>query len=189
LAERSHTFLFSDLVGYTTLTAIEGDDRAAEVAIAFYTAVRELLNHHAAEEVKTMGDAMMVRADDPATGMCLGVEIVDSVAQVRGCPPVRVGVHTGRAVSRDGDWYGAAVNIAARLCAAAAGDQVLVSEAARQSAGSVPGVDYGDRRLHWVKNMIDPVPAYVAIGTAPSHQAGAGRAPWNLTTSTAPEAA
>ena len=79
-----------------------------------------------------------------------------------GFPPVRVGMHTGPAVSRDGDWYGATVNVAARLCAAAGGGEVLVSESTLKAAGRMRKVRVADRRLHWLKNVTEPIPARLA---------------------------
>jgi adenylate cyclase len=77
-------------------------------------------------------------------------------------PPVRVGMHTGPAVCRGGDWYGATVNVAARLCAAAGGGEVLISEATREAAGRLRRVALGERRLHWLKNVTEPVAAQLA---------------------------
>ena len=161
MAGGRHSFLFTDLVGFTALTAAEGDDRAAEVAIEFYERVRRLLRDHRAEEVKAIGDALMLRCDDPALAVQLGLAIVRELEQVNGFPPVRVGVHTGPAVSRHGDWYGSTVNVAARLCAAAGGGEVLVSEATQRAAGRMRQVDFGERRLHWLKNVTEPVPAHL----------------------------
>jgi adenylate cyclase len=155
----AHTFLFMDLVGFSALTAERGDDRAAEVALALYARVRGLLPLHRGEEIKTIGDAMMVRCEDPREGVELGLEISEEIAGEEELPPLRIGVHTGSAVYRDGDWYGSAVNVAARLCSAAGGGEVLVSEAAREAAGSPGHIDFGVRRLHWLKNIPEPVAA------------------------------
>ncbi len=154
-----HTFLFTDLVGFTALTEANGDDRAAELAVDFYGRVRCLLPEHGAEEVKTIGDAIMLRCDDAGLAILLGLRIVDQLEAVPGFPPVRVGMATGPAVSRDGDWYGATVNVAARLCSAAGGSQVLVSEATRTAAGKLRKVELDDVELHWLKNVTEPVPA------------------------------
>jgi adenylate cyclase len=162
VAGASHTFLFTDLVGFTALTAAEGDDRAADVALEFYDRVRPLLIRHRAEEVKALGDALMLRSEDPAAAVNLGIEIVETLERVDGFPPVRVGIHTGPAVSRAGDWYGTTVNVAARLCAAAGGGEVLVGEATAEAAGAVPGAELGDRRMHWLKNVTEPVSARLA---------------------------
>jgi adenylate cyclase len=157
-AER-HTFLFTDLVGYTALAAAEGDDRAADVALDFARRVRGLASEHGAEVVKLLGDGLMVRCREPDNAVQLGLKIVENLAEVPDFPPVRVGMHFGPAVTRDGDWYGTTVNVAARLCAAAGGGEVLVSEETRDSAGALRGVEVGEHRLHWLKNLSDPVAA------------------------------
>jgi adenylate cyclase len=157
-----HTFIFSDLVGFTALTEANGDDRAAELALDFYSRVRTMLAEHRAEEVKTIGDAMMLRCDDPADAVHLGLRMVSSLEAVPGFPPVRVGMHSGPAVSRDGDWYGATVNVAARLCAAAGGGEVLVGESTLKAAGRMRKVRLADRQLHWLKNVKEPIPAHRA---------------------------
>jgi class 3 adenylate cyclase len=155
-----HTFLFCDLVGFTALTAAEGDMRGAEVCIEFGERVRPMLSEHRAEQIKSIGDALMIRSDDPALGIRLGVRIVGDLEQVEGFPPVRVGVHTGPAVTRNADWYGNTVNVAARLCSAAGGGQVLASEHSVEAAGRPSDLALGDRRLHWLKNVTEPVAAY-----------------------------
>lgn len=164
----TRTFLFMDLVGFTALTAERGDSDAADVAHRFYRQVRDLLDRHGAEEVKTIGDAMMLRCEDPRGGIDLGVRLVERVDAAAEIPPVRVAVHTGTAVHREGDWYGNAVNVAARLCAVAGGGEVLVSDDARIAAGSLDGLELEDRQLHWLKNVPEPVVAWSATATARS---------------------
>src|ERR687896_2747273 len=162
MAAERHTFLFSDLVGFTALTATEGDDRAAEVALALHGHVLELAAAYRAETIKTIGDAVMLRCDDPGLAVELGLRIVEDLEAVPSFPPVRIGVHTGTAVHRNGDWYGGAVNVAARLCGAAGGGEVLVSEATCEAAGRRRKVALAPRRLHWLKNVTEPVPAHLA---------------------------
>jgi adenylate cyclase len=158
MAATLQTFLFVDLVGFTALAASEGDERAADVAIELDERVCALLPEHGGERVKAIGDALMIRCEDAAAGVRLALEIVRALDAVAGFPPVRVGVHTGTAVCRGGDWYGSGVNVAARLCAAAAGGEVLVSEESVRAAGRLRRVRLGERRLHWLKNVIEPVP-------------------------------
>ena len=157
-----HTFLFADLVGFTALTDAEGDDRAAAVAAALQGHVRRIAPRHDAEVVKLMGDAAMLRCRQPAAAIRFGLELTREVESDDGLPPVRVGIHSGSAVLRDGDWYGRAVNVAARLCTAAAGGEVLVSEATLAAAPRLSAVEVGDRRLHWLKNVTEPVAARAA---------------------------
>ena len=161
----THTFLFTDLVGFTALAASEGDDRAADVALEFASCVEPLAAEHGAEVVKRLGDGLMLRCPDAERAVRLGLCIV---AEQNERVPVRVGMHTGPAVERGGDWYGTTVNVAARLCAAAGGGEVLVSEVTRERAGKLRRVEVGDRRLHWLKNLSEPVGARVVAVPEPS---------------------
>jgi adenylate cyclase len=157
-----HTFLFCDLVGFTALTDTEGDERAAAVAAALQIRVRAAAAEHGAEVVKGMGDAAMIRCADPGAAIRLALRLVREVESDPELPPVRVGVHSGSAVPQDGDWYGRAVNVASRLCHVAAGGEVLVSESTLAAASKLPRVKVGERRLHWLKNVTEPVAARAA---------------------------
>lgn len=154
-----YTFLFADLVGFTTLTDRDGDERAADVALGLYARARKLLPRYTAEEVKTLGDGVVLRCDHPAEAIDLGLRLVEELEGEPDFPSVRVGVHTGSAVRRQGDWYGRAVNVAARLCTAAAGGEVLVSETTLRSAGELRKLELSERRLHWLRNVTEPVAA------------------------------
>ena len=162
MREPGHTFLFADLVGYTALAELEGDDRALEVALALQRRTRELMAHCGAEQIKTFGDGLMLHCDEPQTAIELGLCLVEELAAEPGFPPVRVGIHTGPALASEGDWYGRAVNVAARLCAVAPGGEVMVSEQTRDAAGPMATVKWGERELHWLRNVPEPVPTYLA---------------------------
>jgi adenylate cyclase len=157
----THTFLFADLVGFTALAELEGDDRALEVVLALQRQVRELLEEHSAEQVKAIGDGLMLRCTEPRAAVLLGLRLVGELDDENGFPPVRVGIHTGPAIANEGDWYGRTVNVAARLCSVAPGGEVMVSESTRHAAGSVPGVEWSDKELHWLRNVSEPVGTYL----------------------------
>jgi adenylate cyclase len=159
-----HTFLFADLVGFTALADSEGDDRAATVAVEFQRRARQLASRHGAEEVKALGDAVMLRCPEARAAIRLGLGLMDEVEADPALPPVRVGIHSGSAVARDGDWFGRGVNVAARLCSVAGGGEVLVSEVTLDDAGELPRIQVGERRLHWLKNVTEPVAARIATG-------------------------
>jgi adenylate cyclase len=156
----NHTFLFADLVGYTAFTAAAGDDRAADMALEFHARVRALLSDHLATEVKTIGDAIMLRCDCPLRAMRLAVTIVRGLGGRDDLLPVRVGVSTGTAVARDGDWYGNAVNLAARLCAAADEGEALACAGTRAAAPELQSRDLVERGPLRLKNVPEPVTAY-----------------------------
>jgi adenylate cyclase len=162
MSDGEHTFLFCDLVGFTALADAEGDERAAAVAAALQVRVKEVTVEHGGEVVKRMGDAAMVRCSDAAAAVQLALRLVEKVDTDPVLPPVRVGIHSGPAVAHEDDWFGRAVNVASRLCHVAAGGEVLVSESTLGRVGELRRVAVGERRLHWLKNVTEPVAARTA---------------------------
>jgi adenylate cyclase len=158
-----HTFLFADLVGFTTLSIERGDDEAAEVATRFLREVRGLAARHRATVVKSLGDGAMVRAEDAGEALRMGIALAGGLD---GLPPVRVGMNTGPAVERDGDWFGSAVNLAARLSQAARGGEVLLTEATRDAAHRTRSV-LEERGARTFRNARDPVVVFAAKDRAP----------------------
>jgi adenylate cyclase len=149
--------LFADLSGFTALTEAHGDEQAADLVGGFCGAVRRLLAAHHAQEVKTIGDALMLRSGDAAAAIQLGLCIVHDVGAQHGFPLVRVGMHTGPAVERGGDWFGATVNLAARVSAAASGGEALVTAATRDAAGELSGMELRERGRWTFRNVTEPV--------------------------------
>jgi class 3 adenylate cyclase len=123
------SFLFADIAGFTALTEVHGDAEAARLVASFCDAVEAELPPFGGTRVKTIGDALMLHVPDPGRAILLGLKIAHDVMHGEGAPAVRVGLHHGPAIERDGDYYGAAVNRCARLRAAAYGGQVLLSAA------------------------------------------------------------
>jgi adenylate cyclase len=121
------TFVFADLVGYTALTEKHGDETAAHVAREFRRKIDGLARAHGAWRVKSMGDGAMIWAPDPARAVALAASVIEEVDAHPDLLPVRIGVHTGRAVMRGGDWYGSSVNVAARLAREADANEALIS--------------------------------------------------------------
>jgi class 3 adenylate cyclase len=158
-----HTFLFADLVGFTALSIEQGDEQAANVAIRFQREVRRLAARHSATVVKSLGDGAMVRADDACDALQLGLELANGLD---GLPPVRVGLNTGPAVERDGDFFGSTVNLAARLSQAARGGEVLLTEATRASARR-RRPRFEQRGARTFRNARDPVVVYAASERSP----------------------
>src|SRR5207245_2462179 len=74
-----------------------------------------------------IGDAVMVRGDDGGAAVGLAVRIL-GLASEEGFPPVRVGLDTGPAVERAGDWFGSTVNTASRVASAARAGEALLTE-------------------------------------------------------------
>jgi class 3 adenylate cyclase len=158
-----HTFLFADLVGFTALSIEQGDEAAADIATRFQQDVRRLAGRHGAVVVKSLGDGAMVRAGDAGDALRLGIALANGL---EGLPPVRVGLNTGPAVERDGDFFGSTVNLAARLSQAARGGEVLLTDSTRAAARRArPQLE--ERGARTFRNARDPVVVYAAKERAP----------------------
>jgi predicted ATPase/class 3 adenylate cyclase/DNA-binding CsgD family transcriptional regulator len=126
------TFLFTDIEGSTRLVKVLRD-RYAQVLADHRRLVRAALTGHGGHEVDTQGDAFFAAFGAARQAVLCALEIQRSLAghdwpsgtQVR----LRMGIHTGHAMPADGAYTGLAVHRAARICAAARGGQVLLSQA------------------------------------------------------------
>lgn len=131
--------LFTDIVGSTEMTARLGDRLATELIRAHDSIVRRCLAACGGREVKHTGDGIMAALPDSARGVDCAVRIQRAFQAYNrnGSEPihVRIGLDSGEPVEDSNDLFGATVQLAARLCADAAGDQILVSEAIRREHG------------------------------------------------------
>jgi adenylate cyclase len=122
---------FADLAGYTKMTEEQGDEEAVGAVERFIEAVEQTLPDDA-RIIKTIGDEVMVVSPDAAslTDWAVGFQ------ELHGQRPLpRIGLHFGETIYRDGDYYGRAVNQAARVAARAAGGEVLVTRPVVETAG------------------------------------------------------
>ena len=118
---------FADLTGYTSLAEEAGDAVAADVSLALSRLVRETAARHRGEVVKMLGDGVHFHFRDPNDAVRASLDIVRQV-RPRGLPPAHVGVNAGPMIYEEGDYFGRAVNVAARIAAQAHADQVFVGE-------------------------------------------------------------
>lgn len=160
-AATAHTFLFADLVGYTAFTERVGDDVAADVAVAFQTAAAHVAEQCGCEVIKNLGDAVMIHGDDATRVVALALRLRRELAAEGWCPPLRMGVHSGAAVQRGADWYGATVNVAARVADAAEGNEILLSLKTRELIARA-GVTIADRGARNFKNVTAPLALFAA---------------------------
>jgi predicted ATPase/class 3 adenylate cyclase len=149
------TFLFTDLESSTRLW--EQHPAGMRDALARHDEIlRNAVTRRDGVVVKSTGDGMhavFVTAHDALAAAS------DAQQVLAGCEwgatgplRVRMGVHTGEAESRDGDYFGTAPNRAARLMAIAHGEQILVSNVTRELVGDavtadVQLIDLGEHRL------------------------------------------
>jgi adenylate cyclase len=159
----STTFVFADIAGFTALTEAHGDEEAATLVADFCAAVRAELPARGGTQVKTIGDALMLTIPDPGDAILLGLRITHELMLGHGAPAVRVGLHHGSAVERDGDYFGAAVNLAARVSAEASGGEVLLTGHTAALAPQLAGVLYESRGRRALRNVREPVELFAAV--------------------------
>ena len=132
LSSGTVTFLFSDIEGSTRLWE-EHPCQMAEALAIHDSVLRKAVELHDGYVVKTTGDGLLAvfatAHDALEAALKAQLDLGDVIWSETGPLRVRMGVHTGEALYRDGDYYGPTLNRTARLMNAGHGGQVLVSEA------------------------------------------------------------
>lgn len=118
--------LFTDLVRSTELLTSLGDDAADELRRRHFAGLRQAVAASGGEEVKSLGDGLMVSFTSPVAALSCAVAMQGSV-EGSGLE-LRVGVHAGEPIREESDLFGASVVVAKRLCDAAQGGQILTSQ-------------------------------------------------------------
>ena len=159
-------FGFVDLVGFSNLTAREGDERAVLLAGQFRALVREICSRRGVRIAKWLGDgAMLVGVEtSPLLGAVLELQ---HAATERSLPAqVCCGATTGSVLLLEGDDYiGHAVNVAARLCDLAQPKEVLATTTV---VGDLPPWATVLERLDVRVRGIDEALAVARLGLRPT---------------------
>lgn len=158
-------FCFVDLSGYTALTEAHGDDKAADLAVCFAELVKGSLGP-GGRLIKMAGDGALVREPNAKEALHFIGRLFEKADEERNFPLMRAGLHHGEAVEREGEIFGATINLTARIAAEAAGGQVLATKGLTQAAQELglAVTSLGPFHLH---NVRDPVELF-AIDLAES---------------------
>jgi predicted ATPase/class 3 adenylate cyclase len=168
------TFLFSDVEGSTRLlTRLRGG--YAEVLAEHQRLLRAAFDEHDGHEVHTEGDAFFVAFARASDAIAAAVSAQRALARRRWPEGVdvrvRMGVHTGEAEVRQGDYVGLDVHRAARICSAGHGGQVLISSTTRELVADELPADVALRDLgeHRLKDLDRPEHLFqLVIGDLPA---------------------
>jgi predicted ATPase/class 3 adenylate cyclase len=135
------TFLFTDVEGSTRRW--EADAEGMRMALATHDAVlRDAIEAHGGWLFKHTGDGVCAAFASPRSAVDAAID-----AQRELELPVRMGIATGEAELRDGDYFGAVLNRAARVMAAGHGGQILLADSTAGLLSGVDLLDLGPRRL------------------------------------------
>ncbi|HEX3285318.1 MAG TPA: adenylate cyclase regulatory domain-containing protein [Mycobacterium sp.] len=152
---RRMTVCFADLTGFTTLGEALPPEDLERVANRLAELAHDV-SPVPVRFVKSIGDAVMLVCSDPLPLVVSVLDLVEAAA-ANDLPPLRVGVATGYAVTRAGDWFGNPVNVASRVTAAAQPGAVLVAESTKEAIGHEGGLEWssiGARPLKGVSGEV-----------------------------------
>jgi class 3 adenylate cyclase len=157
------TFLIADVRGYSRFTEEFGDEAAARLAAHFVEVMREGVEAHGGSFDAVRGDEGLAVFTSARQAIRAAVDLQERFAAATEADDelplqVGIGIDSGEAVRLDdGSHRGAALNIAARLCARAHGGEVIATDATTRLAGKVPGVHYGGHSSWRLKNIPEPI--------------------------------
>jgi class 3 adenylate cyclase len=144
------TVLFTDLVGSTQRAAEVGDHAWREQLERHNTVVRRELERFRGVELDTASDGFLARFEGPVRAIYCARAIVEQVRSLG--LELRAGIHTGECQRVREKLAGIAVNVGARVSAAAGPGEVLVSGTVKDLvAGS--GIEFDDRGAHELKGV------------------------------------
>jgi class 3 adenylate cyclase len=180
--ERSaiQSFLIADIRGYTRFTEEYGDEAAARLAAKFKDIIQEIVDTRTGRVVEIRGDEALTVFESARQAIRAAMDMERVFVEETDADldlPLRVGIgiDSGEAVDMgDGSYRGGALNIAARLCALAHGDEVLVSEGTTRLAGRLGGLRYVDRGLMRLKGIDENVRAFRVAWEDESNASPAG---------------
>ncbi len=135
------TFLFTDIEGSTRRWEADADGMRTALA-AHDEVLRRAIEAHGGWLFKHTGDGVCAAFASPRSAVDAAVSAQRTLEL-----PVRMGIATGEAELRDGDYFGAVLNRAARVMAAGHGGQILLAESTVSLLSGVDLVDLGPRRL------------------------------------------
>lgn len=149
------TVVFTDLEGFTSFTATEGDEAAAELVKIHNRWVGPVVRSRGGRIVKRLGDGLMLCFPAPEAAVLAAVELVsEDPTPLR----VRAGLHFGEAVVTHDDVMGHVVNVAARLTEVAKGGEAIASVDVRAEVADLGGVEFTRARRYRLKGL-DPISA------------------------------
>lgn len=155
------TILFSDIEDSTALNERLGDAKWVRVLGRHDEIVRRVVRRRAGHVVKTQGDGFMVVFGDPSAAAHAAIDIQDAFGPqpsraMRGVPiKIRIGMHCGTVVAREGDYFGRNVAMAARVAAEAVGGEILVSDELREDLTDEEGLLFEPRGEVELKGLAD----------------------------------
>jgi class 3 adenylate cyclase len=148
--------LFADIVDSTAMTEHIGDAAFRQKSRDLDGALRRIIAEAGGTviDAKTLGDGVLATFASAATGIDAALRFERAAAETG--LQLHIGLHAGDVIREEGNIFGGAVNIAARISALSAPGEVLVSGLVRGLARTSAGVTFQDRGEHALKGIAEP---------------------------------
>jgi len=159
--------LVADVVGYSRLMGVDEEGTLAELTSHLDEMIKPCITEHRGRLVKTMGDGLLIEFDSVVGSVHCAIAIQEAMQERNAGVgksrriEFRIGVNLGDVIARDGDIFGEGVNIAARLESLAETGSICISDMVYQGVRSKVDAQFEDLGLQHVKNIGDPVHAYL----------------------------
>ena len=172
------TILLTDLVGSTRLATSVGPVRADQLREEHFELLRDAIASSGGQEVKNTGDGLMVAFSSASAAVQCAVAMQQLFERryrdAEQALHVRIGLGAGESTVKDGDYFGMPSIEAARLCAQAPADGILISARVKMLAGRCEGVEFSSAGELELKGFPDPVEAF-SVSWAPLAEEAGGR--------------
>ena len=144
---------FADLVSFTRLVRQLSERELARVVQRFEALASDVVTAHGGRIIKTVGDEVLFVSIGAAPAAAIALDLVEAMAEDDLLPDIRVGMASGRVLSRLGDVFGNTVNRASRLTAVARPGTVLVDDALAASLASMSGFEMAPLRRRTLRGI------------------------------------
>ena len=152
--------MFADVVGYSRMMA-SNEERTLELLVDFENICSPIISENEGEIIKKVGDELFCEFSSAKQAVDSALAIQEAIQPYNDSRPkdfklqVRIGIHVGDIVLRDGDVFGDGVNVASRIQPFASPGGICVSNAVRDALSSHPNYDIQSEGKQELKNIIE----------------------------------
>ncbi|KRE43750.1 adenylate/guanylate cyclase domain-containing protein [Knoellia sp. Soil729] len=144
---------FADLVNFTSLVRRMTERQLGTLVQRFEELASDVVTTHGGRVIKTVGDEVLFVHADANAAAAIGLDLVDAMGEDDLLPDVRVGMASGKVISRLGDVFGTTVNRASRLTAVTPPGRVFVDDEVARALGTLSGFSMIEQRRRHLRGI------------------------------------
>ena len=144
---------FADLVNFTSLVRRMTERQLGVLVQRFEELASDVVTTHGGRVIKTVGDEVLFVHADANAAAAIGLDLVDAMGEDDLLPDVRVGMASGKVISRLGDVFGTTVNRASRLTAVTPPGRVFVDDEVARALATLSGFSMIEQRRRHLRGI------------------------------------